>query len=180
MTLLYEYETLMETELGKVIRLPLFEVQGNTKIHSALLKNLAKQIHKNEQNFLPVIVKFLAEDSYEAIYNVQILEAARKAEVDFVWCIVVDDEILDQIKVESGEIIRLPVLTASEQDITEVLEYIKEQKSGVRTMKPKDAAKAIVEQRTKTNIKNLNFLTKQRCGIGKATLEKIKPYLVFA
>ena len=95
------------------------------------------------------------------------------------WNIVVDDEILDQIKVESGEVISLPVLTASEQDIAEVLEFIKEQKSGVRTMNPEKAAQAIVKQREKSNMKSLNFLTKQRCGIGKATLEKIKPYLVF-
>ncbi len=180
MTLLYEYEILMDIELGKVIRLPLFQVTGNQQVHPALLNNLAKQIQKNERNYLPVIVKLLDEDSYEAIYKVQILEAARKAEVDFVWCIVVDDEILDQIKVESGEVIRLPVLTASEQDIAEVLDYIQKQKSCVSKMSPKDAAKAIVEQRAKTNIKNLNFLTKQRCGIGKATLEKIKPYLVFS
>ncbi len=178
MTLLYDYETLVDIELGKVIRLPLFQVVGNQEVHSALVKNLSKQIQKNERNYLPVIVKLLGEDSYEAIYNIQILEAARKAEVDFVWCIVVDDEILDQIKVESGEIIRIPVLTASEQDIKEVLEYIKEQKSGVRTMNPEIAARAIVKQRDKTNIKSLNFLTKERCGIGKATLEKIKPYLV--
>jgi len=180
MTLLYEYETLMDIELGKIIRLPLFEVTGNQQFHSALLSNLSKQIQKNQRNYLPVIVKLLAEDSYEAIYNIQILEAARKAEVDFVWCIVVDDEILKQIQVESGEIIHLPVLTASEQDILEVLEYIQTQKSGVRTMKPKDAAKAIVQQREKTNLKSLNFLTKQRCGIGKVTLEKIKPYFVFS
>ncbi|MDJ0903381.1 MAG: hypothetical protein QNJ55_31735 [Xenococcus sp. MO_188.B8] len=180
MTLLYEYETLMDIELGKVIRLPLFQVTGNQQVHPALLNNLAKQIQKNERNYLPVIVKLLDEDSYEAIYKVQILEAARKAEVDFVWCIVVDDEILDQIKVESGEVIRLPVLTASEQDIAEVLDYIQKQKSGVSKMSPKDAAKAIVEQRSKTNLKNLNFLTKQRCGIGPATLKKIKPYFVFS
>ncbi len=177
MTLLYE--TLVEIELGKILCLPLFQIAGNQEIHPALVKNLAKQIQKNERNYLPVIVKLLGEDSYEAIYNIQILEAARKAEVDFVWCIVVDDEILDQIKVESGEIIRLSVLTASEQDIKEVLEYIKEQKYGVRTMNPEIAARAIVKQRDKTNLKSLNFLTKERCGIGKATLEKIKPYLVF-
>ncbi len=45
-------------------------------------------------------------------------------------------------------------------------------------MNPEIAAKAIIEQRDKTNLKSLNFLTKERCGIGKATLEKIKPYLV--
>lgn len=132
------------------------------------------------RNFLPVIVKLLGEDSYEAIYNVQILEAARKAEVDFVWCIVVDDEILEQIKVESGEIIRIPVLTSSEQDIIEVFDYIKEQKSGMRTLNSPKAAKAIVEKRSNAIIKSLNFLTKERCGIGKATLEKIKPYFVFS
>ena len=128
MTLLYEYETLVEIELGKILCLPLFQVQqvaGSQKSRPAVVKNLAKQIQKKQRNYLPVIVKLLAEDSYEAIYNVEILEAARKAKVDFVWCIVVDDEILDQIKVESGEIIRLPVLTASEQDIAEVFVYIR-------------------------------------------------------
>ena len=180
MTLLYEYENLVDIELGKILCLPLFEVKGNQYFHPIMVNDLAKKIQKNQRNYLPVIVKLLDKDSYEAIYNVQILEAARKAKVDFVWCIVVDDEILDQIKVESGEIIRLPVLTASEQDIAEVLKYIKEKKYDVRKMNPEKAAQVIVEQRTKTNIKNLNFLTKQRCGFGKATLENIKPYFVLS
>lgn len=176
MTLLYEYETLLETELGKIIKLPLFDVRGSEVVHPALLKNLAKQIKTNEQNFLPIIVKLLGEDSYEAIYNVQILEAARKAEVDFVWCIVVDDEMLDQIKVESGEVIRIPILTSSEEDILEVFDYIKQQKSGMRTLDSQKAARAILEKRSNGVIKSLNFLTKEKCGIGKVTLEKIKPY----
>lgn len=180
MTLLYDYEALVEVELGKILCLPLFQVLGNQEFHPALLKALTKQIKLKERNYLPVIVKLLAEDSYEAIYNVQILEAARKAEVDFVWCIVVDDEILEQIKVESGEIIRIPVLTSSEKDIAEVFDYIKEQKSGMRSLDSKKAAKAIVKKRTNAIIKSLNFLTREKCGVGKVTLEKIKPYFILS
>ena len=178
MTLAYDYESLVEVELGKVLCLPLFQVIGNQEFHPALIKNLSQQINYRKRNFLPVMVKLIAEDSYEAIYNVQILEAARQAEVDFVWCIVVDDEMLEQVRVESGEIIKVPVLTSSEQDIVEVFDYIKEQKSGMRALNAEKAAKAIVTKRANAVFKSLNFLTKEKCGIGKVTLAKIKPYFV--
>ena len=70
------------------------------------------------------------------------------------------------------------MLTSSEKDIVEVFDYIKQQKSGMRALDSKKAAKAIVAKRSNAIIKSLNFLTKERCGIGKVTLEKIKPYLV--
>jgi DNA uptake protein ComE-like DNA-binding protein len=37
-----------------------------------------------------------------------------------------------------------------------------------------------VEYRKKNKITSLNFLTKQRCGIGDKTLPKIKDFLVIA
>ena len=178
MALFDDGDSIFEVELGRILRIPCQFIKGESDAHPALVKNLAKQMKNTGQNLLPVIVKFLEEDNYEAIQNTQILEAVRQANLDFVWCIVVNEQMLTQILVESGEIIRVPILTASEEDITEVLEYIKTQKSGVDKMDPQKAAKAIVEQRAKTKITSHNFLTKQRCGIGRATISKIQDFLV--
>lgn len=178
MTLLYEEQSLYEIELGKIVQIPCKFIQGKSETHPILVKNLAKQLEKTKQNYLPIIVQLLEEDSYKAVRNIQILEAARLAKLDFAFCVVVDEEMLEQIAFESGEVVRLNILSASAKEIEEVLDYIKKQKAGFRTIKPKKAAKVIVEQRETTTIKNLNFLIKQRCGIGKATLSKIKDFLV--
>jgi DNA integrity scanning protein DisA with diadenylate cyclase activity len=180
MALFTENESLLDVELGRILRIPGKFVQGKSDAHPALIKNLAKQMETTGKNILPVMVELVSEDNYKAIENTQILEAAKKANLDFVWCIVINNQMLNQVLVESGKIIRIPILTALEKDIVEVLEYIKTQKSGVSTIKPKEAAKSIVEYRKENKITSLNFLTKQRCGIGHKTLPKIKDFLVIA
>lgn len=178
MSLFEENESIFELELGRILRIPCQCVQGTSNAHPALLKNLTKQMQKTGKNLLPIVVELLEEDRYEAIQNTQILEAARQANLDFVWCIVVDKQMLTQILVESGELIRIPLLSASEEDIVEVLEYLKTQKTGMRTLNPQKSAKAIIEQRNQGKLNNLNFLTTKRCGIGKITLDKISKYLL--
>ena len=178
MALFDEDESLLDVELGQILRIPCKFVHGNSDAHPALVKNLAKQMKTTGKNLLPVIVKILEEDNYQAVQNTQILEASRQANLDFIWCIIVNDQMLTQILVESGHIIRVPILTASERDIVEVLEYIKTQKSGVSTINPQKAAKAIIEHRSNNKITSLAFLNKQQCGIGRATLPKISDFLV--
>jgi hypothetical protein len=177
MALFTENESLLDVELGRILRIPCKFVRGQSNAHPALVKNLAKQMEKTGKNILPVMVELRSENNYKAIENNQILEAAQKANLDFVWCIVINDRMLTQVLVESGKLIRIPITTASETDIAEVLEYIKTQKSGVSTINPQKAAKSIVEYRDTNKITNLNFLTKQRCGIGKNTILKIKDFL---
>jgi DNA uptake protein ComE-like DNA-binding protein len=89
-----------------------------------------------------------------------------------------DDEMLEQTLMESGEKIYLEIQTASQKEITEVLDYFKTQKSNVSKINSQKAAKAIVEQREKSKINNLNFLAKKGCGIGKATVTKIEDFLL--
>ncbi|MBD0345425.1 MAG: hypothetical protein ICV63_11520, partial [Coleofasciculus sp. Co-bin14] len=136
------------------------------------------QLQVTGKNILPVIVKVLEEDSYQAILNTQILDAARKLGFDFVWCIIVDDQMQSQVQIESGQVLRINILTASEQEIVDILEYLQSHKPGLKTIKPKQAARAIVEYRKTKTIPNLSFLTKQRCGIGKATKDKLSEFLV--
>lgn len=177
MSIFEENESLFDIEFGRILRIPCKFVEGESTAHPALIKNLTKQMQKTGKNLLPIIVKLLEEDRYKAIQNNQILEAARQADLDFVWCIVVNEQMLTQILVESGELIRVPVLSASEEDITEVLEYIKQQKSGMQALNPQKTAQTIIEQRNQNKLENLNFLTTKCCGVGKVTLNKIKDFL---
>ena len=176
MAIFDEDDSLLDFELGQTLQIPCKFVEGVSQTHPVLIKNLTAQMKKTGKNILPVIVKLLEEDSYEAIQNTQILEAARRANLDFIWCIVVDEQMLEQVLVESGELIRVPLLQASEKDIVEVLEYVKAAKIGPSIIQSEKAAKAIIAQREQGQLKNLKFITKKKCGIGKVTLAKIAKF----
>lgn len=176
MAIFDEDDSLLDFKLGQTLQIPCKFIEGISQAHPLLIKRLTAQMKKTGKNILPVIVQLLEEDSYEAIQNTQILEAARRANLDFVWCIVVDEEMLKQVLVELGELIRVPVLQASEAEIVEVLDYIKTKKIGPSIIQSQKAAKAIIAQREKGQIKNLQFLSKEKCGIGKVTLAKIAKF----
>jgi len=178
MTLFDNDQSILDVELGRVLRIPCRFIQGESDAHPTLVKSLAQQVQKNKKNFLPVIVESIGEDSYKAVHNTQILAAIRQASIDFAWCIVVDKGMLSQVLIEAGQLVQVSILTASEKEIADVLEYIKTQKPGLKAMKPQKAAKAIVHQRENATITSLVFLTKQRCGIGRATIAKIKDCFV--
>lgn len=171
-------ESILNVELGRILRIPCKFVHGKSDAHPALINNLAQQMKNTGKNILPVMVEIVSEDNYQAIENAHILAAAKKVELDFVWCIVINKEMLDQVLVETGKSIRLPILSATEKEIIEVLEYVKSYKGGVGTINATKAAKSIVQYRNKAKVENLNFLSKERCGIGKKTLAKLKDFLV--
>jgi len=125
-----------------------------------------------QRNIIPLIVRVVAEDEYEAVMNVQILDGAREAKKEFIWCVVVDDELEKQVAIELGHIeaVRVKISTASEAEIAATLEHLKSEESGFSRIKPQKAAKAIVEYRENNNLSDLSFVTKLKCGIGKAKL----------
>jgi hypothetical protein len=69
----------------------------------------------------------LGEDKYQAILNTQILDAARLVHLDFVWCIVVNQKMQQQIEVELGQTLWVNLTTASEQDLADTLTYLASQ-----------------------------------------------------
>jgi hypothetical protein len=180
MSLLQEDDFSLDIALGQLVQVPCKFIQGESNAHPILVRNISQQLQDTGKNILPVIVQVLGEDSYQAILNTQILDAARQVEFDFIWCIIVDDKMQSQVKVESGEVLRVNILTASEEEIIGTLEYLQSHKPGFKTIKPKQVARAIVEYRKTKIPANLSFLMKQRCGIGKATKDKLCEFLVFA
>ena len=171
-------EDFFRIERGKTIHLPISEVEGTSVGNDILIKNIALHMRKTNKNFLPVIVKEIEENHYESCLNTPVLEAARLANLDFIWCIIVDNDMLQQIEIESGKVIRIPLLSASENDIIDVIEYVKKDErykrhSGLDSQK---IAKAIIKKREEKKLHNLDFLTKERCGFGKKAVSIFKEY----
>ncbi len=184
MSILQQDDSSLDITLGQVLRLPCKFIQGKSSADKALIKSISQQLQDTGKNILPVIVKALDEDDYQAVLNTQILDAARLAKLDFIWCIIVNDQMQTQVQIESGQlppqinVATINVVTASEREITEFLEHIKIQKKGFSTIKSKVAAKAIVRQRRTKKLSSLSFLTKEQCGVGKATLPRLSEFLV--
>ncbi|PSB42330.1 hypothetical protein C7B67_25470 [filamentous cyanobacterium Phorm 6] len=181
MALFQEEEFSNDITLGQVLRLPCQFIQGKSNVATKQIEAIAQQLSKTEKNILPVVVKLLEQDNYQSVFNTQILDAARLAKKDFIWCILVDESMLVQVQIEAGLVIAPPIevtkiLVASEQEIKEALERIKAQQPSFDKVNSLKTAKAIVEYRKTNKPKNLTFLTTLRCGIGRAKIPVISDF----
>lgn len=173
--------------LGEVLRLPCKFVGGRSDASPSSIEAIAEALSKSKKNVIPVIAKELSDDEYEAVWNTEILEAAREAKLDFVWCILIDDPMEAQLKIETGQIPKVSLKNASEKEIKALIERTKSTVKGLNKVKPDMAAKAIVDyygenkdtkdNKIKKKIASLDFITDLKCGIGKAGLKILSQYL---
>jgi hypothetical protein len=166
--------------LGQVVRLPCKFIKGKSDTQPIVIRTIAQELSATGKNILPVIVRSLGEDKYQAILNTQIVEAARQAKLDFVWCIVVNQSMQTQIEVELGKVLRVNVAIAPESELIDTLKYIQAHKPGFNKINPEKVASAIVEYRKANKISNLNFLSKAKCGVGKAKIAPLAENLVIS
>lgn len=167
------------SDVGKYLRLPLHQIklQGQTdKSNSIVIEAIAEKLKQNQRNFLPIIVEEVDEDEYKVLLNGYVLEAAEKAKLDFVWCILADEQRRKQIEIESKQRFEVNMLTASEETISGMLEYVK--KNHRWRIQPEKVAKVIVANRNEKWKKRKPFipLTELKCGIGKTKLGTLKNY----
>lgn len=163
--------------LGELIRVPVKFIKGKSDLPSIVIQAISVQLQTTGKNLLPVVVKLLGEDKYQATINTQILDAARLAKLDFIWCIVVNDAMHSQMQIETGQSIQINVLTASEKSIAEVLEIARSRNPSLSKLNSALIARSICEHRKTNQPKNLVFLTKLRCGVGKTKLPLLSEYL---
>ncbi len=182
MSLLQQNKNPLELEIGRVLRIPCKFIEGTSSASPALIENISRQLQATGKNVLPIVVKSLGEDKYQATFNIQILDAARHAGIDFVWGLVVDDKMQTQLQIEAGQLPKPQInpLTATEQEIIAAFEYIKAHKKGFEKVKPQQVGKAIVEYRKTRKLKSLSFLTKLKCGLGEAKLSVLSEFLKIA
>jgi hypothetical protein len=102
MSIIQQDESSLDITLGQVLRLPCKFIQGKSGADKAVLKSISQQLQDTGKNILPVIVKALDEDDYQAVLNTQILDAARLAKLDFIWCIIVNDQMQTQVRLSLG------------------------------------------------------------------------------
>ena len=167
------------TPLGQVLRLPCKFIQGKSSADAIVINAIAAELAISGKNVLPVMVKLLKEDKYTAVFNNQILIAAQQAKLDFVYCIVVDDEMAAQLKVEAGKTIKVNLSQASEVELIAAFENIKANIAAFNKIEPLAIAQAIIKYRATDRINNLTFLTKLKCGIGKTKLPALADRLLY-
>lgn len=169
-----------ELELGSLIRVPCecIESKSKEKFNKILLKNLSDQLKISQKNVLPIFIKQIAEDEYEAIHNTLVLAAAKKAKIDFVFCIAVNDAMETQLLSETGDMLRISLLDASEKEIIEVLNFAKEKEPKLKRLQVEKVAKTIIEART-PSWSSLKTLSKLKCGVGVKTVPILSKYFVF-
>jgi hypothetical protein len=166
------------SDIGSYTRVPckLIKLRDDEeKSHPAVIEAIAETLKKSGRNYLPLIIEEIDEDEYEVLFNAHVLEAARRAEFDFVWCILADDERRKQIEIEAKQRFDIDILVASEDAISGMLSYVKEINPGFKQVDPPQAAKAIVENR-RNSWKSLNPITELRCKIGKKKLPILSRY----
>ncbi len=163
--------------LGELIRVPVKFIKGKSDLPSIVIHAISTQLQATGKNLLPLVVKLLGEDKYQATINTQILDAARLAKLDFVWCIVADEAMHAQMQIETGQSIQINALTASEKELTEVLEIARSRIPSLSKLNSALVARSICEYRKSNQPKNLAFLTKLRCGVGKTKLPLLLKYL---
>jgi hypothetical protein len=170
--------TNIDSQLGQILRLPCKFIKSETTVTPIVVQQIAQQLKTIERNVLPPIVRETSPDRYRAIHNGYIVEAAKAAQQDFVWCIIVDKAMESQLQVELGEVVRVNLGTDSESAIVSFFEFIKSKDRSFAKIQSAAVAKAIVDYRQDTRPKNLNFLTKLKCGIGKTKISALQPYMV--
>jgi DNA uptake protein ComE-like DNA-binding protein len=167
------------TPLGQVLRLPCKFIQGTSTTSPMVIDTIAKELANTGKNVLPVMVKIVKQDKYAAVLNTKVLLAAKQAGLDFVYCIVVDEEMAAQLKVETGKTIKVNLNLASESDLIAAFENIKTNLTALNKIEPAIIARSIVQYRNSDRIKDLTFLTKLKCGIGKAKLPLLSDRLMY-
>jgi len=175
---LAEQDSFVSTPLGQILRIPCKFIEGKSDAPAIQIMAIAEQLKAASKNIVPVVIRLLGEDEYEAILNEQILDAARKAKLDFVWCIVVDQAMETQALTEAGQLLQVNITTATEQEITDILEYIKSRNPGFKKVDPRTVAQKIIRERQNKKLQSLTFLTRLKCGVGDAKLPALRKHLV--
>lgn len=160
-------------DIGHLMHLYLDEIapgQG-TEAPNFLIKAAAHLLNeKGGRNWVPLIVKEVADDRYEVIGNTFVYAVAEEAGLERVWCIIADDSdnTAEVTRVLAGEEMpKVNLSKASRDEIKAALEYVIEQPgSPLKTIKLAVATNRI-DEAPRQYWKTLDPITTLKCGITK-------------
>lgn len=161
------------SDIGNLMYLDLEIIEpGNiTNTSEYLVNATAKELNNTDgRNWIPLIVKEIAEDEYQVIGNHFIYAVAEAAGLEKVWCIIADDsEATEKVtKMLAGEVIpKINLSTASRDEIKSALEYLVEQPETVLKGVKIPIATNRIDEAPRQYWQDLNPITNLRCGITK-------------
>ncbi len=149
-----------EIKPGEGTNAPAFQIKAGAK---ALMES-------GGRNWVPVIVKEIAEDQYEVIGNSFVYAIAEEVGLERVWCIVADssERTFELTRILTGESIpRVNLSTATRDEIKEALQYLIEKPSSELKGVQLSIATNRLDEAPRKRWGNLEPITKLRCGITK-------------
>jgi hypothetical protein len=159
--------------IGKLKHLLLKEIEPSEKFSESefIITAAAEAIlQANGRNWIPLIVKEIADYKYQVVSNHLVYVAAQKAKLERVWCIVIlsDDQSIEQAKILAKEVTpKVNLATASKDIIFAALQYlIAEPASALKGVDPVLATNKIAAANRESWL-DLNPITALKCGITK-------------
>jgi hypothetical protein len=158
---------------GQLMHLPLESIDTDESIYeSDFIVNAAAEsvLSTDGRNWIPVIVKEAGNYQYQVIANHFIYAVAQQANLERVWCIIIepDEKLIEQAKVLSRETTpRLNLAIASGDSILSALSYLKSQPGSPLTGVDVVVAANRIEEADRHKWSDFNPVTKLKCGITK-------------
>ncbi len=157
--------------IGRLMHLPIKDIkpEENFSAPEFIVSAAAEAVLKADgRNWLPLIVKEVAEYTYQVISNSLVYTVGKKANLERIWCIVVDSnsENIEQTKILNGELVpKINLNIASSEDILSALKYLLEQPGS--PLKGIDINKVTnkLAEADRANWKNFSEIPKLKCGI---------------
>ena len=159
--------------VGKLMHLPLAAIEPGDKFsESEFLVTVAAEamLQAGERNWVPVIVKEITDYKYQVVSNHFVYAVAQQANLERVWCIVIDPTPLniEQAKILARETTpKVNLNTASRETILAALNsLIAEPGSPLKGVKVIVAANRIAEA-NRESWSDFSPIPKLKCGITK-------------
>lgn len=159
--------------IGQLMHLPLESIDTEESIYeSEFIVNAAADsiLSTDGRNWIPIIVKETGDYQYQVVANHFIYAVAQQANLERVWCIVIesDEKLIEQAKVLARESTpKLNLATASGDSILAALRYLESQPGsplkGVNVI----VAANRIEEVDRSKWSDFNPVIKLKCGITK-------------
>jgi Rho termination factor, N-terminal domain len=160
-------------DIGNLMYLYLDNIEPDQETNASdfLIKASANLLNqKGGKNWVPIIVKEIADDKYQVIGNSFVYAVAEQAKLERVWCIIADDspDTLEIVKTLSSEKIpKINLSKASREEIKSALEYLIEQPNSPLKTVNLIVATNRIDEASRRFWTNLDPITNLKCGITK-------------
>ena len=165
--------------IGKLMHLPLENIAPEEQVSESefVVTAAAEAIcQAGGRNWIPVIVKETGDYKYQVVSNHFVYAVAQQANLERVWCIVIEPEPqnIEQAKILARESTpKVNLATASRDTISAALRYLIAEPGSV--LKGVDVIKATnkIEEADRKSWSNFNPITTLGCGITKSKLDAL-------